>query len=223
MAHYADTFRSKKVGGIEKLSATELTQVSLNKLSDAEGIFNYTTSTTHKPIVALGPKPCFPLCCFQCCLSVPSGYHLIFQKWNANWVVPSFTADGEKRYYKKEGLICCWPWYKRISHVVTQKAVRFNAPVANCPTKDVSAALLYFLLWLVFLIFSFSFCLKFYFFFFSFFFLLCFFIYLQRMFWLILMFHSIFKLLMHISLSCLWVLVDFKNYCVLKQKKQYVH
>ncbi len=33
-------------------------------------------------------------------------------------------------------MICCWPWYKRVSHVVTQKAVRFNAPVANCPTKD---------------------------------------------------------------------------------------
>lgn len=44
------------------------------------------------------------------------------------------TPDG--RPYKKEGLVCCWPWYKRVSHIVTQKTVRFNAPVRNCPTSD---------------------------------------------------------------------------------------
>ena len=46
------------------------------------------------------------------------------------------ATTGKDIPFKKEGLICCWPWYKRVSHVVTQKAVRFNAPVSFCPTKD---------------------------------------------------------------------------------------
>lgn len=135
MAHQADTYRQSQRHNTPKLVATELCQVQLNSLRDAERTFNYDNAFTTKPIVALGPKPCFPLCCFHCCLSVPSGYHLIFQKWNANYSLGK-DAHGNDIPFKKEGLICCWPWYKRISHIVTQKAVRFNAPVANCPTKD---------------------------------------------------------------------------------------
>ena len=136
MAHSADTYRhTQRHNAPSKLVATELCQVQLASLSDAERTFNYDNAFTKKPIVALGPKPCFPLCCFHCCLSVPSGYHLVFQKWNANYTLGK-DNHGNDIPFKKEGLICCWPWYKRISHIVTRKAVRFNAPVANCPTKD---------------------------------------------------------------------------------------
>ena len=186
MAHFADTYRKPRNA---PLQATELCQVQLKSLSDAETVFNYGNSKTMKPIVALGPSTCFPFCCFHCCVSVPSGYHLLFQQFNARYTV-GVDSRGVPMPYKKEGydssfsnfdfihsntipirrstvcnilsllpplflsfvllpcllpptisflpslffflrLICCWPWYKRVSHVVTQKAVRFNAPVSG--------------------------------------------------------------------------------------------
>ena len=107
---------------------TEISQVRLSSLSDARRVFSYSGTSVIKPIVGIGPGAgC--LCCHGC-FTIPSGFHLIFSKHDASWT----TGDGKP--YKKEGLVCCWPWYKRVSHVVTQKAVRYNAPVANCPTRD---------------------------------------------------------------------------------------
>ena len=124
MAYQADSVRNGK--------GTELTQVQLSSLSQASKTFNFDNSAKYKPIVALGPaNNCFPFCCFNCCIQVPSGYHLIFQKWNAAYTVGTDDETGAPIPFKKEGLICCWPYWKRVSHIVTQKAVRFNAPVMN--------------------------------------------------------------------------------------------
>ena len=105
---------------------TEISQVNLRNLSDARKVFSYSGKSIKKPIVGVGPSAC----CCQCFVQIPSGFHLIFSKWDDVWKTP----DGHP--YKREGLVLCWPWYKRVSHVVTQKAVRYNAPVANCPTSD---------------------------------------------------------------------------------------
>lgn len=106
---------------------TSISQVELSNLSDVHNVFAYDDNSSSKPIVAIGPKS---FACCHCCLSVPSGYYVIFSRHGAAWKTP----DGMP--YKREGLICCWPWWKRVSHVVTQKAIRFNAPVSNCPTHD---------------------------------------------------------------------------------------
>ena len=107
---------------------TEISQVQLRSLSNARRIFSYTGNEVQKPIVAIGPSA--GCCPFQCCINIPSGYHYVFSKWDKVRI----NADGTP--WKAEGLVCCWPWYKRVAYVVTRKAVRFNAPVANCPTRD---------------------------------------------------------------------------------------
>ena len=84
--------------------------------------FSYNQNTGQTPIVVVPRNPCL----FHCCTNVPSGYSILFQKWNAKFDPP----------LRKEGLILCWPAWNRISHVVTKKAVTYNAPVANCPTSD---------------------------------------------------------------------------------------
>ena len=106
-------------------NGTEITQVQLESLASAAK-FVGAGKGEETAIVGVGPSP---TCC-HCCIQIPSGFHLIFTKWDAVWK----TEDGNP--YRKEGFVCCWPWYYRVSHVVTQKSVRYNAPVTNCPTRD---------------------------------------------------------------------------------------
>ena len=82
--------------------------------------FDRDPRTGHTPIVIVPKNPCL----FHCCSTIPSGFSILFQKWNARYEL------------RKEGLVICWPAWYRVSHVVTKKAVTYNAPVANCPTSD---------------------------------------------------------------------------------------
>ena len=104
-------------------NGTEITQVRLKSLASATK-FVGAGKGQETAVVGVGPSPC----CCHCCIQIPSGFHLIFTKWDAVWE----TEDGNP--YRKEGFVCCWPWYYRVSHVVT--SVRRNAPVTNCPTRD---------------------------------------------------------------------------------------
>ena len=80
------------------------------------------------PIVLM-PKGSFcNLCCcipgFSFAVTVPSGPYVLWQKWHRDM--------GEL----SPGVQWIWPFWKRISHIVTSAALTYNAPARNCPTAD---------------------------------------------------------------------------------------
>mmetsp|Transcript_21341 Transcript_21341/g.32513 ORF Transcript_21341/g.32513 Transcript_21341/m.32513 type:complete len:305 (+) Transcript_21341:1966-2880(+) len=80
------------------------------------------------PIV-LVPKGefCNLLCCIpgiSFAVAVPSGPYVLWQRWHRDM--------GEL----SPGVKWVWPFWKRISHIVTSAAITYNAPARNCPTAD---------------------------------------------------------------------------------------
>ena len=103
---------------------TVLTQNAIPSLSERNVTNGFRKRGNKTPIILSVKEPCCPI---QCCLTIPSQYVVLFQKWN---------KDVTLETGKKAGLVCCWPWYKRVSHVVTKSSISYDAPIANCPTKD---------------------------------------------------------------------------------------
>eukprot|EP00816_Leptocylindrus_hargravesii_P007862 CAMPEP_0196825052 /NCGR_PEP_ID=MMETSP1362-20130617/92831_1 /TAXON_ID=163516 /ORGANISM="Leptocylindrus danicus, Strain CCMP1856" /LENGTH=430 /DNA_ID=CAMNT_0042205421 /DNA_START=506 /DNA_END=1798 /DNA_ORIENTATION=+ len=76
------------------------------------------------PIV-LVPQSLFSCCCpFQFAVQVPSGPFILWQKWHKD--MGNLTP----------GVRWIWPWYNRISHVITKATITYNAPAKACPTAD---------------------------------------------------------------------------------------
>ena len=57
-------------------------------------------------------------------VSVPSGPYVLWQEWHNDM--------GEL----EPGVKWIWPFYKRISHIVSSAALTYSAPAQNCPTAD---------------------------------------------------------------------------------------
>lgn len=80
------------------------------------------------PIVLVpNGKFCNLLCCIpglSFAVAVPSGPYVLWQKWHRDM--------GEL----SPGVQWIWPFWKRMSHIVTSAAITYNAPARNCPTAD---------------------------------------------------------------------------------------
>jgi len=63
-------------------------------------------------------------CCYFPYISIPSGYNIIYQRWGRH--VGQLEA----------GVKLCWPFYYRISHMVTAATITYNAPSRQVPTAD---------------------------------------------------------------------------------------
>lgn len=57
-------------------------------------------------------------------VSVPSGPFILWQKW------------GKDQGNLTPGVRWIWPWYNRISHIITRATITYNAPAKDCPTAD---------------------------------------------------------------------------------------
>lgn len=110
----------------KKYPRTHCIQLHVNKISEASRHFQ-NFSITEKPIVIVPDTlqcfACFPSF-FTCCLTIPDGMWVLYQRCGRDM--------GEQR----PGFICCWPFWYRVSHVVTKQAVSYEDPVRNCPTSD---------------------------------------------------------------------------------------
>jgi len=67
---------------------------------------------------------CGGACCCLPLISVPSGYISLWQRWYKNMgkIDP--------------GVQLCWPFYKRVSHVISQATITYSAPSRSVPTAD---------------------------------------------------------------------------------------
>jgi regulator of protease activity HflC (stomatin/prohibitin superfamily) len=97
-----------------KYPRTHCIQLHVNKISEASRHFQ-NFSITEKPIVIVPDTlqcfACFPSF-FTCCLTIPDGMWVLYQRCGRDM--------GEQR----PGFICCWPFWYRVSHVVTKQVRR---------------------------------------------------------------------------------------------------
>eukprot|EP00941_MAST-03F_sp_MAST-3F-sp1_P005619 g5619.t1 len=111
---------AKKKNKDRRKVKSRVVQLHIDSVGSAAAVFADAENRNEQPIVLI---PTAGLCC-NCCITVPSGYWILRQKW--------FKDIGEA----PAGFICCWPGWYRISHIVTRKSISYTHPVQNCPTKD---------------------------------------------------------------------------------------
>jgi regulator of protease activity HflC (stomatin/prohibitin superfamily) len=101
---------------------SELVQRKINKARHADREFATISSNDSSKIpIVLVPRSSR---LFSFALNVPSGPFILYQRW--------YEDKGEL----KPGVIWVWPFWYRISHIVTKSVISYNAPAQNCPTAD---------------------------------------------------------------------------------------
>ena len=98
---------------------SKIVQRKVGSPSDT-GEFDKTGADGSIPLVLVPRQNC---CCY-CCLNIPSGVFVLWQRWSAHMGL------------HPPGLIVCWPAWNHVSHVVSRATKTYNAPVQNCPTAD---------------------------------------------------------------------------------------
>ena len=124
-AHQAPRSQMPQKG--KKYPRTHCIQLHVNKISEASRHFQ-NFSITEKPIVIVPDTlqcfACFPSF-FTCCLTIPDGMWVLYQRCGRDM--------GEQR----PGFICCWPFWYRVSHVVTKQVRR----TPSCAVSTLSSPL----------------------------------------------------------------------------------
>ena len=100
-------------------------QTRISSPTDAAGAF-MTSGSREISLVAV-PSGAFLCCDF---VSVPSGFFVLGQRWHKNIgaVDPGFKM--------------CWPFFYRVSHIVTRATITYSAPSrsvrapACCPVSE---------------------------------------------------------------------------------------
>lgn len=94
-------------------------QTRISSPTDAAGAF-MTSGSREISLVAV-PSGAFLCCDF---VSVPSGFFVLGQRWHKNIgaVDPGFKM--------------CWPFFYRVSHIVTRATITYSAPSRSVPCAD---------------------------------------------------------------------------------------
>lgn len=98
---------------------SRVVQRNIGSVRTAEREFA-NTGTREIPIVLVPKSSKF----LHFMVNVPSGPYVLHQRWLKNM--------GQLN----PGVIWVWPFWNRISHVVTRATITYNAPAQNCPTAD---------------------------------------------------------------------------------------
>mmetsp|Transcript_14177 Transcript_14177/g.20902 ORF Transcript_14177/g.20902 Transcript_14177/m.20902 type:complete len:412 (+) Transcript_14177:134-1369(+) len=97
-----------------------LGQRSIRTASMADREFARVSAYNEIPIVLVPQSPTFA----SLALNVPSGPFVLYQRWHKDMGQLS------------PGVIWFWPFWNRISHIVTRATITYNAPARDCPTAD---------------------------------------------------------------------------------------
>mmetsp|Transcript_32202 Transcript_32202/g.48024 ORF Transcript_32202/g.48024 Transcript_32202/m.48024 type:complete len:412 (-) Transcript_32202:202-1437(-) len=97
-----------------------LVQRSIRTASMADREFARVSAVNEIPIVLVPQSPTFA----SLALNVPSGPFVLYQRW--------YKDMGQL----SPGVIWFWPFWNRISHIVTRATITYNAPARDCPTAD---------------------------------------------------------------------------------------
>lgn len=97
-----------------------LGQRSIRTASMADREFARVSAVNEIPIVLVPQSPTFA----SLALNVPSGPFVLYQRW--------YKDMGQL----SPGVIWFWPFWNRISHIVTRATITYNAPARDCPTAD---------------------------------------------------------------------------------------
>uniref|UniRef100_A0A7S2HT50 Band 7 domain-containing protein n=1 Tax=Helicotheca tamesis TaxID=374047 RepID=A0A7S2HT50_9STRA len=98
---------------------SRLVQRSIRASSSADSEFAKVTRN-EIPIVLVPRSPSI----VSLALNVPSGPFVLYQRWHKDMGQLS------------PGVIWFWPFWNRISHIVTRATITYNAPARDCPTAD---------------------------------------------------------------------------------------
>lgn len=110
----------RSLGGRTRMPSSRVIQAHISSIGSAASYFAHHENLKAQPIVLVPTSPC----CCTCCFTVPSGFWILRQDWTC--------SRGEQ----PPGFHFFWPFWNRISHIVTKKAISYDHPVAHCPTSD---------------------------------------------------------------------------------------
>jgi len=103
-------------------SHSKCVQRTVNNPTDAARVF--ADSRNNEICLVVVPEELKCCCCYFPYISIPSGYNILYQRWYRN--LGQLEA----------GVKPCWPFYYRVSHMVTQATITYNAPSRQVPTAD---------------------------------------------------------------------------------------
>jgi len=109
------------MGSMDGYSHSKCVQRTVGSPTDAASIFADSRNNEICLVVVPQEANC---CCYFPYISIPSGYNILHQRWYRN--VGQLEA----------GVKPCWPFYYRVSHMVTQATITYNAPSRQVPTAD---------------------------------------------------------------------------------------
>jgi len=97
-------------------------QRTISKPTDAPTAFADTRNNEICLVVVPAELQC--CCCYFPYISIPSGFNILYQRWYKN--MGQIEA----------GVKPCWPFWFRVSHIITQATITYNAPSRQVPTAD---------------------------------------------------------------------------------------
>eukprot|EP00308_Calcidiscus_leptoporus_P012719 CAMPEP_0119364504 /NCGR_PEP_ID=MMETSP1334-20130426/11408_1 /TAXON_ID=127549 /ORGANISM="Calcidiscus leptoporus, Strain RCC1130" /LENGTH=426 /DNA_ID=CAMNT_0007380221 /DNA_START=72 /DNA_END=1352 /DNA_ORIENTATION=- len=101
---------------------SKVVQRSAKSPSDAASIF--ADASNNEICLVVIPDDLSCCCCHFPYISIPSGYNILWQRW--------YRHQGQL----EPGVKPCWPFYNRVSHMVTLATITYNAPSRQVPTAD---------------------------------------------------------------------------------------
>lgn len=100
---------------------SKLIQRKIRKPKHADREFARIADDGDEIPIVLVPRSKFP---FHFAVTVPDGPFILHQRW--------YRDEGEL----PPGIVWMWPFWYRVSHIVTRSVISYNAPAQNCPTAD---------------------------------------------------------------------------------------
>eukprot|EP00310_Coccolithus_braarudii_P022130 CAMPEP_0183355166 /NCGR_PEP_ID=MMETSP0164_2-20130417/39391_1 /TAXON_ID=221442 /ORGANISM="Coccolithus pelagicus ssp braarudi, Strain PLY182g" /LENGTH=425 /DNA_ID=CAMNT_0025528195 /DNA_START=39 /DNA_END=1316 /DNA_ORIENTATION=- len=107
---------------MDGIQHSKCVQREVSNPTDAAGVFADTSN--NEICIVVIPKDLACCCCHFPYLSIPSGYNILWQRW--------YRHQGQL----EPGVKPCWPFWNRVSHMVTQATITYNAPSRQVPTAD---------------------------------------------------------------------------------------
>jgi len=116
----------QQVRGLDGVEHSKVVQLDIGDPTEAVDAFN-TVHRNEICVVAI-PKNAGDYCCGCCCclpyVKVPSGYFSLWQRWYKNMG----AIDPGAKF--------CYPFWKRVSHVINAATITYSAPSRQVPTAD---------------------------------------------------------------------------------------
>ena len=99
-------------GGLDGFTHSRCVQRRISDPTDAASAFNDSANNE----ICLVAVPTETMCCCSPHVNIPSGYHVLHQRWYKN--------EGKL----EPGVKWCWPFWMRVSHVVNPATISYSAP-----------------------------------------------------------------------------------------------